>query len=575
MRCPNCGASVSPDERVCDVCGATLSMRAAAPQVARAPGTTGRRLEPVPPTPVRRVQAGPPTPGRRVQAAPPTPPRRPNRAPPPPPNRRERRPGTLGDLFSRAISYGPALLGGRNGAPGSKRQGRAFPRFGPQRGPQMPSAGPELEWDGPPQPEWPPAEEPRSKGPYRRNTAGVVGDLRSALEQMPFVPGKRGIRDRILHPRPSEGPAAVPGARGPRVPGWLVGRRQEQQPPSFAPDASPDESWGMPPDSFGRPGPVAAPPAYRGDWDAPAAPQGGGWGFAPSAAPPPAAAARDPWRDPAIYNAPPSFNNHGGDGLDSRYDTGHGWSIVTSSVQDDPSRSYLRLNAVQPAVGNLIGGMVVRILGDLTRFTFNLVLLGIILTILAIPTAIGLSRLSGITLPIPWIVVSPTPRPIPTPSSGYHTYKGSTYNIAYPAAWKAATATDPLHLGGSVEQEGFSGPGNVSFNVGVYNIFPKDQLTSVLETGPKTTYSQGKAANFQVVVTPRPGPTLDGQRWMWEQFTYDWTDGQRTTTMEAVVLIANQGLYTYIMMYQAPAAQFANTKANTFDPMVGSFRFGY
>jgi hypothetical protein len=276
----------------------------------------------------------------------------------------------------------------------------------------------------------------------------------------------------------------------------------------------------------------------------------------------------DPWREPA-YGAPSAFDGLAAPGLDSRYDTGHGWSIVTSGVQDDPSRSYLRLGAVRPSRGNIM----YRVLTELTHLTFNMILLGIILTILAIPTVIGISRVSGLAIPVPWHVSAPTPRPIPTPYPGFTTYRASAFSIAYPSNWKAASSSDPLQVGGTVQDEAFSGPSSVSLTVGIHVAFPQDQLTGLLEGAP-AAFSRGRSANFQVVLTPRAGPTLDGHQWLWEEFTFDLTNGQRTTAMEGATLVVDEGLYTYVIVYQAPAAQFGTMTSQYFNEMLGSFRFG-
>ena len=547
MRCPNCNAIARPDGLVCDVCGATLSTpaaRGAPPQPARSSGTSSRRAQPSPPTPVRRPDAVPPTPT---------------------PSRQGGRPGTLGDLFGKSSPSAPPPRRDRGAAPDAKGPRRVFPSFGPRRAPQPPPAVPDRFEPTPSEP-----EEPRPRKPYRRNTAGVVSDLRAALEEMPFLPGKRGVRDRILHPRPSEGPAAAPGPRAPRGPAWLMGWREEQQARLAARNGPPEDSWAESPVEYGRPGPIAAPePMYQDDWQAPPPQAEAGWGFAPSPVAPPGLPGPDPWGDPATYGAPPAFDGQAAPGLDSRYDTGHGWSIVTSSVQEDPSRSFIRLGAVHPSRANIM----YRVLTELTHLTFNMILLGIILTILAIPTVIGIARVTGVVIPVPWHVSAPTPRPIPTPYPGYKTYRTAAFTIAYPSDWKAASSNDPLQIGGTVQEEDFSGPSNVSLAVGIHVAYPQDQLTGLLEGAP-AAFSQGRTANFQVALTPRAGPTIDGHQWLWEEFTFDLTDGQRTTAMEGATLVVNEGLYTYVIVYQAPAAQFGPMSSQYFNQMLGSFRFG-
>jgi hypothetical protein len=343
----------------------------------------------------------------------------------------------------------------------------------------------------------------------------------------------------------------------------------------------------MPPGAYGQPGPVAAPePLYPDDWHTPAPEAGASWDLSPSPAAPPGAAAADPWHSAAAYGAPsangapaaygqPSsygaplpFDGHGGAELDSRYDTGHGWSIVSSGAQDDPSRSYIRLHAVRPARGAL----AYRILGDLTRLTFNMTLLAIILTILAIPTAIGISRVTGVNIPVPWHVAVPTPRPIPTPYPGYKTYRTANFNVAYPSGWALSALRDPPSGAQSVQGESFVGPGGASLIVSTIQAMPQDQLVGLLETTAPAVLDVG-AANFQVIVTPRVGPKLDGTQWLYEEFTFDATNGKQAVNVHAGALAANRGVHTYLIMFAASSAQFAAAEAQYFTPMLASFHF--
>jgi hypothetical protein len=277
----------------------------------------------------------------------------------------------------------------------------------------------------------------------------------------------------------------------------------------------------------------------------------------------------DGWPSAAQNMGSPVQDRNPGFTLDGRRDTGRGWSILPSSAQADPSQSYIRMEAVHPPRS----AVIYHLLYMMTRSAFNFLLIGIILTILAIPTALGLARLGALVQQTNTHVPTPTPRPIPTPSSGYSTYRAAAYNVAYPMDWSRATSNHVIQFTEGVQEVDFRGPTQSLLAIGTRAVIPQDQLLSLLDATP-SAYAQGRATNFLSVFTPRPGPTLDGALWDWEQFTFHLNDGHSATAMQAEVLATNHGLDTYIIIYQAPVAQFADVETQHFKPMLASFRFG-
>ena len=212
------------------------------------------------------------------------------------------------------------------------------------------------------------------------------------------------------------------------------------------------------------------------------------------------------------------------------------------------------------------------LLGGLSRLTFNLVLLGIIIAILAIPISIALARLASQPPANVSTLPTPTPRPIPTPYPGYKSFQSGALVMSYPAAWKHGPFAATLDVAGGVQGDLFAQSDTVSLAVATTGAIPANQLQSILDAG-LLHVTQGRTDSFNPLVTPQLGPTLDGVRFWSEEYTFNLVNAQQTTRMHAVALVANRGAYTYISVYEAPDSQFAGLRSQYFAPMVSSFRF--
>jgi hypothetical protein len=250
---------------------------------------------------------------------------------------------------------------------------------------------------------------------------------------------------------------------------------------------------------------------------------------------------------------------------------GPGWRIVTpiNDASASPA-SFLAPSAAPRGPARSLA-----LITGLSRLTFNLVLLGIIIAILAIPISIGLSHLAAQRPQVVATAPVGTPRPLPTPYPGAKLLQTAAFALDYPASWKQGTFTTTLTgAGQSVGVSGttFQTGGNVTFAIAAFTAQPENVLQDMLSAG-LIQVTPGNPDSFSPIDPPHLGPTLDGVRWFTEEFTYNLVSGRQTTRLQTVALVASRGDTSYLIVYQAPASQFGSDVGPDFQPMLNSFRF--
>ncbi|HEY7832903.1 MAG TPA: zinc ribbon domain-containing protein, partial [Ktedonobacterales bacterium] len=237
-------------------------------------------------------------------------------------------------------------------------------------------------------------------------------------------------------------------------------------------------------------------------------------------------------------------------------DTGRGWRIVAPVV--DPS-SATNLGWIAPAQPR--PSQALALIGGLSRLTFNVLLLSIILAILAIPVGIGLMRLRG--TPQGQTIVHPTATaaPIPTPFAGFKNFAGQAagFTIAYPVGWSARALGATVAGAGDMEGEAFSTGAkgaNVTFAVLTRPAISSPNLIGVLNNG-YIPIVPGQIANYNPLSAPDSGPVVAGEAWQQATYTFDLAG----VPMEATALVANHGALTYLIVFQAPQSQFSGLRS--------------
>lgn len=446
-----------------------------------------------------------------------------------------------GDDDYGADTYDPSLDRGR---------GRPVP-FGPPpaRSGPTPRAF-EQAWPEPSGPRWgqpaSPPPFPSTLAPGRNGRAGPhPGAAPSRAPLTPRAPVRAPLTPRVpvrapLTPRTRGDDARMAHsekrALGSKRSGWLTGRIPSLRRRGTGPGGAGGRA------GFGDAWPDSAPPTRGGS------PRSESLGSALGAA----------WPE-----AP------GGAGV-PRMDTGRGYSIVMPTVGVSPPPSFL---GNQMPLTPRRGTAFLAAAGGLSRFTFNAILLVIILAIIAIPTGIGLMRLHILPTQGP-VVAVPTAKAgaVSTPYPGYQTLRGTAYTIAYPVHWTRATTTLDLKF------TGYSGSlplttlskSDTAVAVTSTPVLSGNLLQGMLD-GVANAYASGNA-NFQQL-SPPARPRVGGTSWIAEAFSFDKVEASKSVTIQAEVLIANHGLYTYVIVQQAPQSQFAAINSQYFARILSSFHF--
>lgn len=214
-----------------------------------------------------------------------------------------------------------------------------------------------------------------------------------------------------------------------------------------------------------------------------------------------------------------------------------------------------RFRAAEPRPQQIIAGM--------SRLTFNLLLLGLVLCILAVPAFIALQRLpSLLPSPMPTAAVQKAAVPTPQLAQGFSGFLNDDFSIAYPSSWQHSTSPD---LKRAVS---FTDGKDTSAKVTASNALPATELQQHLDE---------IAHGFNGVV---PQVIASGQRktynkfvWLENDYVITLVKGNSTLQIELRVLTIDYGASTYDVLLSVPRSDFSQTNSKYFEPMLRSFRF--
>lgn len=214
-----------------------------------------------------------------------------------------------------------------------------------------------------------------------------------------------------------------------------------------------------------------------------------------------------------------------------------------------------RYPAARPHPQQVIAGM--------SRLTFNLLLLGLVLCILAVPAFIALQRLP-LLLPrtTPMSTAQKTIVPTPQLAQGFAGFLNDDFSIAYPTSWHQSLPSASSHT------VSFSDGKDTSAKVTTSNALPATELQHHLDV---------IAHGFNGVV---PQTIASGQRktysnavWLENDYAITVVRGNTTLQIELRVLTIDYGANTYDILLSVPRADFSQTNSKYFEPMLRSFRF--
>ncbi|MGH2517298.1 MAG: hypothetical protein ACRDHP_16740 [Ktedonobacterales bacterium] len=398
--------------------------------------------------------------------------------------------------------------------------------------------------------------------PAKEKRSGTLGDLFKTGS--PFTgpqPAQKPARSRgqtFLAWRDARRNDAAAAAAPPQKPA-----RRPPSPPSPPPmwEPSPSHTPQSPDYAPGGQIPFAPTDPWHGTYDAPPA---AGMGAPPM----PAAAQADPWDSDRAWNVLPQS------GLPSGPISGSssGWRnrppMVDLIDEDVPAWAAMPRYGQDGTPARRVT-RARRAAANVSRATLNVLLIGLILLILAIPISIGLTHLASLQPQSP-----PTPRvsgtAVPTApvANNFTGYAVSLFSLSYPSAWKHATTTLRLSDGTAANEDTFTdGKGTTA---ALYTTLgTADLLQPYLDE--LASYTAVNAALQPIVLgTTR---TYNGVKWVESDYTFSGIINGKPATMQMRVLAAIQGATAYFLVLTAPQTSFGHANSANFEPLLSSFRF--
>ncbi|HEX8034638.1 MAG TPA: hypothetical protein VF510_12360 [Ktedonobacterales bacterium] len=202
-------------------------------------------------------------------------------------------------------------------------------------------------------------------------------------------------------------------------------------------------------------------------------------------------------------------------------------------------------------------------IAGMSRLTFNLLLLGLVLCILAVPTFIGLQRLPSL-LPgaAPTTAVQKTAIPTPPLAQGFSGFLNDDFSIAYPSSWRQNAPAGAPHT------MSFTDGKDISAKVTTSNALPATELQQHLDE-----IAHGFNGVVPQVIASGQRKTYNNAIWLENDYVITLVRGNSTLKIELRVLTIDHGANTYDLLLSAPLSGFTQTNSTYFEPMLRSFRF--
>lgn len=204
-----------------------------------------------------------------------------------------------------------------------------------------------------------------------------------------------------------------------------------------------------------------------------------------------------------------------------------------------------------------------------SRTMLNVLLIGLILLILAIPISIGLTHLARLQTKAP-----PTPQSVGTAvptapvANNFTGYAVALYSLSYPSGWKPSSATAQLPDGTAANEESFSdGHGTTA------SLYTTLGTADLLQTyvDELASYTAVNAALQPSVLAGTH--TYNGVKWLESDYTFSGIVNGKAAVVQMRVLAAISGATAYVFVLTAPQGSFGSSNTASFEPLLNSFRF--
>lgn len=204
-----------------------------------------------------------------------------------------------------------------------------------------------------------------------------------------------------------------------------------------------------------------------------------------------------------------------------------------------------------------------QIVAGMSRLTANLLLLGVVLCILAIPAYIGIQRLPSLS-PSPASTNTAQTTTVPTPqlARGFSGFLNDDFSMAYPSGWQHSAS----HV--SSRAISFTGGQDVLVKVTTSDALPATELQQHLDE-----IAHGFDGVVPQVIASGQRKTYNKAVWLENDYVLTLVRGNKTVQIELRVLTIDYNANTYDLLLSAPRADYAQTNNSYFEPMLQSFRF--
>ncbi len=204
-----------------------------------------------------------------------------------------------------------------------------------------------------------------------------------------------------------------------------------------------------------------------------------------------------------------------------------------------------------------------QVISGMSRLTSNLVVLGVVLAILAIPAYIGIQRLPALS-PNPSTTITAQKTVVPTPelAQGFSGFLNDDFSIAYPSSWQHAATSD------SSRTISFTDGKDTSVKITTSNALPATELQQHLDD-----IAHGFDGVMPQVIATGQRKTYNKALWLENDYILTLVRGNTTIQIELRVLTIDYNANTYDILLSAPHADMPHTNSMYFEPMLQSLRF--
>jgi hypothetical protein len=223
----------------------------------------------------------------------------------------------------------------------------------------------------------------------------------------------------------------------------------------------------------------------------------------------------------------------------------------------------------QDGAPDLRSALARRAAATISRGATNLLLIGLILVILAIPITIGLTHLASLNpQPAPTVQVRATQVPTAPVANGFTGYSATLFSLSYPSAWQHAATTQQFSDGTPAQEDSFTdGQGTTAAlytTLGTANLLQPylDELASDAAIN----------ASLKPLVLATTH-TYNAVKWVESDYTFSGILNGKPAQIQMRVLAVIQGATAYFFVLTAPQSSFGHANSADFEPLLASFRF--